>query len=71
MVREAGVGQKPNDEEHSQEEENETPLQTGQLLPLPPARLPAVFAIIVGAAVWVRQGQRDEVLPGWRVHPLV
>lgn len=36
-----------------------------------PAGLPSVFAIVVVLTVWVTECQRDEVLSGRRVHPLI
>lgn len=37
----------------------------------PPAGLPPVFAVVVRVIVRITEGQRDEVLSGRRIHPLI
>lgn len=37
----------------------------------PPAGLPPVFAVVVRVIVQITEGQRDEVLSGRRIHPLI
>lgn len=71
MFCDAAVGEQSQYEQQSQQEQDEASLEPRQLLPFSPAGLPSVFAIVVVLTVWVTECQRDEVLSGRRVHPLI